>query len=164
MVQQVPGGSGERAGKGVMERFAGRVLDLRTRRGRMLVFGVMPLVAGLITFFTGSLSPVSAEIVVLVSAYFAGGPIRHEQRFVIPPNEAVRRDGAAGWWNRRRRFGFYAAFSVLLMFALTFARSAVTDTWGSGDLMLAILLLIPLFVIFRPPRPTASAGRGGTSQ
>ncbi|WP_461190064.1 hypothetical protein [Arthrobacter sp. Z4-13] len=37
------------------------------------------------------------------------------------------------------------------MIGLAFLRSAITNTWGGGDILLALLCSIPLFVILRKP-------------
>ena len=135
-------------------------MDLRTRRGQVVIFAVLPLAAGLLVLFTGELLPVSTMIGVLVTLSMAaprglGGPA-----VVVPAGDPGNRSGVARWWHRRRRTGFYAAFSVLLMLGLTLARSALTDTWGEGDLVFAAGLVLPLFVILRPPpRTLAPIGR-----
>ncbi len=129
-------------------------MDLRTRRGRVVIFAVLPLTAGLLVLFSGVLLPVSIMIGILVMLSMAaprglGGPA-----VVVPPGNLGSRSGVARWWNRRRRTGFYAAFSVLLLLGLTLARSALTDTWGEGDVLFAVGLALPLFVILRPPPRT----------
>jgi hypothetical protein len=37
------------------------------------------------------------------------------------------------------------------MVVFAFLRSAITNTWGGGDILLALLCSIPLFVILRKP-------------
>ncbi|WP_404321246.1 hypothetical protein [Arthrobacter luteolus] len=129
-------------------------MDLRNRRGQVLLFAALPLAAGLLAFFTGVLLPVSIMTGILVTLSLAasrglGGPAA-----AVPAGDPGSRKGVAPWWNRRRRTGFYAAFSVLLMLGLTLAHSALTDTWGGGDLLFAVGLAVPLFVILRPPPRT----------
>lgn len=122
---------------------------MTVRRIYLLTLVVMPVTAGLLTLLTGSLAPVSGATGILVAASLAAGT--SPSRDPSPARDGTRR--VTQWWNRRRRMGFYAAFSVLLMAVFVFARSALTDTWGSGDLLLVFLLVIPLLVIFRsPPR------------
>ncbi len=129
-------------------------MDLRTRRGQVVTFAVLPLAAGLLVLFTGALLPVSIMTGILVMVSVAaqrglGGPAA-----AVPAGDPRSRSGVARWWNRRRRTGFYAALSVLLMLGLTLARSAFTETWGGGDLLFALGLALPLFVILRPPPRT----------
>ncbi|MCC9197357.1 hypothetical protein QNO08_17105 [Arthrobacter sp. zg-Y820] len=136
-----------------------RILEMRTRRGRVLVFVVLPLVLGLLTAVTGSLQPIFTLTMLFLMAPFLlqHSGRRFDPRTVVPATGTTRQDRVAGWWNRCRRFGFYASLSVLLMWALAFTRSALTDTWGGGDLLLAIALVIPLVVIFRRPPRTLSS-------
>lgn len=129
-------------------------MDLRTRRGQVVFFAVLPLAAGLLVLITGAMLPVSIMVGILVTLSMAaprglGGP-----SIVVPAGDPSSRSGVARWWNRRRRTGFYAAFSVLAMLGLTLMRSALTDTWGGGDLLFAVGLALPLFVILRPPPRT----------
>ena len=130
-------------------------MDLRTRRGRVLFFAALPLAAGLLTLFTGALLPVSIMIGILVTLSLAAARDLGGPAVAVPAGDPSRsRNGVARWWYRRRRTGFYAAFSVLLMLGLMLARSALTDTWGGGDLLFAVGLAVPLFVILRPPPRT----------
>ncbi|MFJ2661778.1 hypothetical protein [Arthrobacter koreensis] len=126
-------------------------MDLRTRRGQVVTFAVLPMAAGLVVLITGALFPVSFMIGLLVVLSVAaqrghGGP-----GVVVPRGDPHRRSAVARWWNRRRRTGFYAALSVLLMLGFALARSAFTDTWGGGDILFAVGMALPLFVILRPP-------------
>jgi hypothetical protein len=40
---------------------------------------------------------------------------------------------------------------MLTMVVFAFLRSAITNTWGGGYILLALLCSIPLFVILRKP-------------
>ncbi|MER2135507.1 MAG: hypothetical protein ABS910_12600 [Arthrobacter sp.] len=129
-------------------------MDLSSRRGRVVVFAVLPLAAGLLVLFTGVMLPVSIMIGVLVMLSMAAPRGLGGSAVVVPAGDPGSRNGVARWRNRRRRTGFYAAFSVLLMLGLTLARSVLTDTWGGGELLFAAGLALPLFVILRPPPRT----------
>ncbi|MHA7144994.1 hypothetical protein ACX80U_09790 [Arthrobacter sp. TmT3-37] len=132
----------------------------RRRRAQLLLFIGMPIVAGLLTLLTGTLQPVFAAMLIyllpLISPSTRDGALAN----VAPVAMSAPRESSASWWARRRRWGFYAAFSVLLALSLAFLRSALTDTWGGGDAALAVLCLIPIVVIFRkPPQIVAGFGR-----
>lgn len=126
--------------------------DIATPRGQWLVFAVLPLICGLLTALTGSLLPIFVQAMMFLTRNpgLRQTGMEHGPDPVAAPG-AARRNGLAGWWNRRRRFGFLASLSVLLMWALAFTRSALTGTWGGGDLLMAFILIIPLIVVFRRP-------------
>lgn len=120
----------------------------------------MPVITGLLTLLTGNLQPVFAAMVIyllpLVSSSARDGVLAD----LAPRTTPTPSGSLARWWVQRRRWGFYAAFSVLLALSLAFLRSALTDTWGGGDAALTVICLIPLFVILRkPPQIIAGFGR-----
>lgn len=132
----------------------------KRRRAQLLLFVVIPVIAGLLTLLTGNLQPIFAAMIVYLLPLFSSSARSGVLAEVAPQNASIPTRAGAGWWARRRRWGFYAAFSVLIALGLAFLRSALTDTWGGGDAMLAVICLIPLLVILRkPPRIVSGFGR-----
>lgn len=125
----------------------------KRRRAQLLLFVVMPVVAGLLTLLTGNLQPIFATMIVYLLPLFSSATRSGVLARAAPQSPQPPFRARVGWWTRRRRWGFYAAFSVLIALGLAFLRSALTDTWGGGDVLLAVICLIPLLVIVRtPPR------------
>ena len=126
---------------------------LNPKGARLIFFFGAPVAAGLITLLTGNLSPIGVMGGIYLTptiSSFTGTKLRPG---LMPAGKQVREGAADRWWTSRQRWGFYASFSVLIMISFAFLRSAVTDTWGGGDLLLSLMCLIPLFIIFRtPPR------------
>lgn len=124
---------------------------LSPRLVKMLLFVMAPILAGLVTVLTGSLTPISTMCVVYLVPTFVVIPNVGSRLNLVPRGRTTRRGSVNRWWSIRRRWGFYASFSVLTMIGLAFLRSAITNTWGGGDILLALLCSVPLFVILRKP-------------
>ncbi|MBG6192432.1 hypothetical protein IWX64_003404 [Arthrobacter sp. CAN_A212] len=128
-------------------------MKIKPQLVKPLIFLGLPVVAGAITLASGSLQPIStATGLYLIPTIIALTGRKLNVELSAGASKADQGTFAT-WWNNRRRWGFYASFSVLIMIGLAFVRSAITDTWGGGDVLLAIMCLIPLFIILRkPPR------------
>jgi hypothetical protein len=127
-----------------LEGFSSRLVEV-------LLFVVAPILAGLVTLLTGSLTPISTLSVVYLVLTFAALPRLGGRLHLVPRGRPMHLGSVNRWWSIRRRWGFYASFSMLTMVVFAFLRSAITNTWGGGDILLALLCLIPLFVILRKP-------------
>jgi hypothetical protein len=122
----------------------------------------LPILLGSIYFLTGQPSPFTAAGCYLVIQFIVSR--QTPDWALISFNELRGTSWFARWWNRRRRFGFFASWATLLSFSSVWLRSALSGTWGGGDLMLAVLALIPVFIILRrPPAIVDGFGRSKRS-
>lgn len=141
---------------------------LNQKSVQLAFFVALPVLTGLITSFGGSLAPIGAMSGIYLFPALVSATGRKFQPGTLVIGKPVNHGRFATWWNRRRRYGFYASFSVLIMIILALLRSALTDTWGGGDLLLALVCIVPLFVILRKPpvivdgfgRSTRNTGQG----
>jgi hypothetical protein len=124
---------------------------LDPRSAQLIFFVALPIFSGLITLFGGSLAPIGTMIGIYLVPIFVLWTGRRFRPGTLPLGKPVNQGLLAQWWNSRRRYGFYVSFSVLIMISLALLRSAVTDTWGGGDFLLALVCFVPLFVILRKP-------------
>lgn len=124
---------------------------LDPKSAQLVFFVALPIFTGLITLFGGSLAPIGTMIGIYLVPIFVSWPGRRLRPGTLPLGKPVNQGLLAEWWNCRRRYGFYVSFSVLIMISLALLRSAITDTWGVGDILLALICFVPVFVILRKP-------------